>query len=140
MADTGLEENFVDTQGVSLTNETDDLTYIQLTNVNFQIDNHVEKHQLTDGSVDNIFSLYMNYIEANITVTTLQIAALVALTVDLNGVRPSKVWKLGLNDSDDKTTTISINGQVKTLRFIDIGVSVVKLFIRIEGDEVLSVA
>ncbi len=139
MSAVGVEKNFVDTQGVSLTNIEDNLKFTQLTNVDFQIDHNVTKHQLTDDTVDNVFSLYVNYIECNITLTTPEMAALVALTVDVNGVKPVRDWTLTLNDSDNQTINISLNGQIKTLRIIDSGISVVKLFIRIEGDEFLNI-
>ena len=139
MVDAGLEQNFVDTQGISLTNATDGLTYIQLTDVDFLIDSNVTKHQLTDDRIDNVYSLYMNYIEANITLTTPEVAALVLLTKDVAGVRPTNVWTLNMDNSNDEAELISLNGQVKTLRIIDVGISVTKLFIRIEGDETVTV-
>ena len=139
MTDVGTEKDFVDTQGISLTNTTDALTYTQLTDVDFLIDSNVTKHQLTDDRIDNVFSLFMNYIEANITLTTPEVAALVLLTKDVDGIRPKRVWTLNMDDSNNASKSTSFNGQVKTLRIIDPGISVTKLFIRIEGDETVTV-
>lgn len=140
MADVGVEKNFVDTQGISLTNDSDAKTYKQLTNVSFDVDSNVRKHQLTDGQVDNVFSLFMNYIQADITLTTTELGDLITLTRDVAGVRPIKLWSVSMNDSDNQTTNISFSGQVKTLRVIDAGISVTKIFLRIEGREALGVS
>ena len=136
---TGLEKNFVDTQGVSLTNIEDNIVLTQMTDVDFQIDHNVTKHQLTDDTVDNVFSLYVNYISCNVVLTTPEMIALGKLTVDINGVKPVRDWTLKLNDSNNETIDISLNGQIKTLRIVDSGISMVKYFLRIEGDEFLNI-
>ncbi len=140
MADAGVQANFVDTQQITLTNIDDSLTYIQITDFETSIDSNVTKHHLTDDTVDNVFDLYDNYIQGNMWATTPQWAALVTLTVDVNGVRPSKLWQVSETDQSNNTITTSINGQLKTLRKIDTGIGAVKLFFRIEGNEVLTVA
>ena len=94
MADAGVQANFVDTQQITLTNITDSLTYIQITDFETNIDSNVIKHHLTDDTVDNVFDLYDNYIQGNMWATTPQWAALVTLTVDVDGVRPSKSWQV----------------------------------------------
>lgn len=139
MGNVGLQENFVDTQQSTLTNVTDSLTYIQITDTIVNIDSAVTKHHLTDNTVDNVFDLYANSIEGNMWATTPQWAALLALTVDVSGVRPLKIWSLAETDQSNNTITTSINGQMKTLRKVDAGIGAVKLFFRIEGDEALGV-
>ena len=57
MVDTGVQANFVDTQQITLTNTTDSLTYIQITDFETNIDSNVTKHHLTDDTVDNVFDL-----------------------------------------------------------------------------------
>ena len=140
MVDAGLQANFVDTQQITLTNITDSLTYIQITDFETNIDSNVIKHHLTDDIVDNVFGLYGNYIQGNMWATTPQWAALVTLTKDVSGIRPVKVWQVLETDQSTNPITTSINGQLKTLRKIDTGIGAVKLFFRIEGDEVLTVA
>jgi len=140
MVDVGVQDNFVDTQKITLTNLTDALTYIQITDFETNIDSNVTKHHLTDDTVDNVFDLYDNYIQGNMWATTPQWAALVTLTVDVDGVRPSRIWQVSETDQSNSNVTTSINGQLKTLRKIDRGIGAVQLFFRIEGDEVLSVA
>jgi len=130
----GAEKDFVDTQGVKLT--ANSVEYTQLTNLDFQIDSNIEKHQLTNDTIDNIFSLHMDYIQANMILTTGELAGLQVLTKDVNGVRPKHDWALSLNDSSNVTKILTLkNGQVKTLRVTDPGISYVEIFIRIEGSE-----
>ena len=93
MVNVGSQANFVDTQQATLTNVTDSLTYIQITDQEINIDSTVTKHHLTDDTVDNVFDLYANYIQGNMWATTSEWAALVNLTVNVNGVRPTKIGR-----------------------------------------------
>ena len=140
MVDVGVPANFVDTQDVSLTNVTNSLTYLQLTNVLFDIDSNVEKNQLTDDTIENVYSLRMNSIQGEMLVTTPQWAALVVLTVDVAGVRPGRLWEVSWTDASGTNVTTTFFGQIKTLRPIDSGIGFVSLFFRIEATEVVSVA
>jgi len=140
MSDVGVPANFVDTQDVSLTNVTNSLTYLQLTNVLFDIDSNVEKNQLTDDTIENVYSLRMNSIQGEMLVTTPQWAALVVLTVDVAGVRPGRLWEVSWTDASGDNVTTTFFGQIKTLRPIDSGIGFVSLFFRIEATEVVSVA
>lgn len=133
MTDVGLPKNFVDTQDVSLTNTSDSKTYLQLTNVTFSIDSDVEKNQLTDNTIDNVFSLRMNSIEGDMVVTTDQWTALVVLTVDVSGIRPEKKWKVEWKDAAKDTKSTEFDGTLKTLTAIDSGLGSVMLHFRIEG-------
>jgi len=139
MVDAGSQDNFVDTQGSILTNLTDSLTYIQLTDLVLDIDSNVTKHQLTDDTIDNVFSLYMNSVQGNMWVTNPEWAALLALTVDVDGVRPSKSWTLSWTDQSNVIVTTAFNAQLKTLRPIDIGIGPLQLFFRLELDEVVGI-
>jgi len=140
MADVGSQANFVDTQDAKLTNLSDSLTYIQITDMILDIDSNVTKHQLTDDRIDNVFSLYMNSVQGNMWVTNPQWAALLALTVDVSGVRPSKAWTLEWTDQSGTVVTTAFNAQMKTLRPIDSGIGAQKLFFRLELDEVVGIA
>jgi len=136
----GTQSEFVDTQNVSLRNITDgNKVYTQLTDVTLDIDSTVTKHHLTDDTINNVFDLYANSISGNMVVTTGEWADLVTLTVDVNGVRPIKVWAIDWLDQSDQDKSTKINGQLKTLRVIDSGIGAVKLFFRIEGDEALTI-
>ena len=139
MVDVGIPENFVDTQDVSLTNLTDSNTYVQLTDVTFDIDSTVEKNQLTNDTVDNVFSLYMNFIQGNMVITTSEWADLVTLTADVNGIRPVKIWQVSWTDATGSTKSTSFNGQLQTLRPIDTGLGSVALFFKIQADEAIVV-
>ena len=139
MVDVGTQATTIDTQQVTLTNASDLETYVQATIVNFEIDSNVTKHQLTDDSIDNVFSLRMNYIEGTLRVTTGEWADLVTLTVDVAGVRPSKVWQVSWTDDSGNLVSTSFNGQLKTLRTIDNNPGKLTLFYRIETDQVAGV-
>lgn len=135
MVNTGLPQNFVDTQDVTLTNVTDSLTYTQLTDVNFTIDSNLEKNQLTDDTIENVFSLRMISIEGNMTITNPEWAALLALTVDANGIRPVKIWQVNWVDASGTTVSTEFNGQLQTLTPTDSGLGAATLFFRIQSDE-----
>lgn len=139
MTDVGEQENFVDTQQSILTNNDDAKTYIQITDLIMDLDSNVTKHQLTDDTIDNVFSLSMSSVQGNMWVTTKEWADLVALTVDVNGVRPIKEWQLAWVDQDDEDKTTIFNAQMKILRPIDSGIGALKLFFRLELNEVVSV-
>jgi len=139
MVGVGTQATFVDTQDSNLTNTTDSKTYTQLTDLMLDIDSNVTKHHLTDDTVDNVFDLYANFIQGNMWVTSGEWADLIALTVDVGGVRPIKIWTLQWTDQSGNNINTSINGQIKTLRPIDSGIGAVQLFFRIEGDEALTV-
>lgn len=135
MADVGLTSDFVDTQDVSLTNVTDNLTYKKLTDVILDMNKNLEKNQLTDNTVDNLYSLFMNGIEGNIRLTTLELDAWTALFISSE----TKVWQVSYTDADNDTKSISFNAEVKTFRLIDFGLGWVNQFFRLESDEVVTV-
>ncbi len=139
MGNVGLQDNFVDTQNSKLTNITDSLTYTQLTDLVLDVDSDVTKHQLTDDTIDNVFSLYMNSLQGNMWITNPEWAALLALTVDVSGVRPSKVWTLSWSDQSNTVVTTAFNAQMKTLRPIDAGMGPLRLFFRLELDEIVGI-
>ena len=131
----GLPENFVDTQDVSLENLSDSLIYTQLTDVNFTVDSNIEKNQLTDDTIDNVFSLRMISIEGNMVVTNPEWAALLDLTIDFEGIRPVKIWKVNWTDATGTTVSTAFNGQLQTLTPIDSGLGSVTLFFKIQSDQ-----
>ncbi len=139
MVNVGTQATFIDTQDSNLTNTTDSKTYTQLTDLILDIDSNVTKHHLTDDTVDNVFDLRVISIQGNMWITTGEWLDLTTLTVDVNGVRPIKIWTLQWVDQSNNSLNTSINGQLKTLRPIDSGIAAVQLFFRIEGDEALSV-
>lgn len=133
----GLISNTVDTQDVSLENVTDGLIYSQLRNVIVDIDRNVTKHQLTDDSIDNMYTLFMNSIQGNILLTTLEISGLVALAVSL----ATKTWKVEYTDADKNSRSISFVAQLKIFRPEDTGDrGPVEFFFRLEAEETIVVA
>jgi len=134
---TGLISDTVDTQDVTLTNVTDGLKYSQLRNVIVDIDRNVTKHQLTNDTIDNVYSLIMNSIQGNILLTTPEIVGLVALAISLD----NKVWKVTYANANGVSTLISFEAQLKTFRPEDNGErGPTEFFFRLEATEVVSVA
>ena len=129
----GTSANFVDTQGVSLTFNS--IVYTQLMDVTMDIDSTVSKHQLTDDTINNVFSLRMNSVQGTMVLTTTEYAALVTATIDVSGVRPIHNCAVAWTDSSTATNTTTFQGQLKTLRPIDSGLGLVTLFFRIEAEE-----
>jgi len=140
MSAVGVQDNFVDTQQSMLTNVTDSLTYTQLTDLMFDIDSNVTKHELTDDTIDNVFSLYMSGVQGNMWLTNPEWDALVVLTEDVAGVRPIKTWLLRWIDQSNTVKTTTFNAQLKTLRPIDRGIGAVQLFFRLELREGVGVS
>ncbi len=140
MVDVGLKTDTVDTQDVALTNVSDSKTYLQLTDVIPDISSNVTKHQLTDDTIHQVFSLRMNSIQGNILLTTPEIAALVVLTVDVAGVRPIKTWSVAFTDGVGSTTSLVFNAQLKDFRLIDSGIGVATMFFRLEATESVAVS
>ena len=139
MSGVGLEKNFVDTQGVSLINSSDSKIYTQLKKVSFDIKRVVNKRQLTNDNIDNTYSLYLNGIEGELVLTTLEWADLVSLTAMTAGVLPVKLWQVKWTNSAKTIKTTSFNGEMSMLRPVDQGLGDVTLFFRIEADEAVAV-
>lgn len=139
MANVGAEANYVDYQGKSLTNLTDSKTYLKLQNLVMDITRKVKKRQLTNKTVFNSVSLYMNSLEGNLILTSTEWDDLVTLTATINGQLPIKIWSVTWTDNSGNVTTTSFNGQLLTLRPESSGSGVHKLFFKIEADGIVDV-
>jgi len=136
MSSIGLEKNMVDVQDVTLTNITDSKTYTQLKNVRLDIDRKVTKHQLTNDTIDNIYSLQMNSIEGNIYLTTPDFADLATLASTLD----TKTWEVAYSDSNGDNVKLRVSAQLKTLKVDDGDENDTSIFIfRLEGKETVGV-
>ena len=131
----GIPADYIDTQDVTITNQTDAISYDQATNVRFYIEAKLTRRQRTDSIFENLWDLVTPAIEADIMVTQPEIAALVALTAQSNNEPPSKNWEVGMSDEGGTTTTLSGTAQLATLRFIDEGIGAMKYLIRLEFTE-----
>ena len=136
MANVGLEKNLVNSQDVELTNVGDSKTYIQLMNVEMDIDRKVIKHQLTNDTVQNVYSLFMNGMQGNIALTTPQVADWTTLAISL----ATKEWQVKFFDSNNQSATIAFDAEVKTFRPIDDGETDATHFFRLEADGVLTIS
>jgi len=139
MVNVGIPGDFIDSQNFNLTNDTDAKTYKQLTDIIVDIDSDVTKHQLTNNTINNVFSLSMISIQGNMWITAPQWAELVLLTIEVNGVRPIKSWELEWIDNSNVLLTTQFKAQMKTLRVIDNGIGNVQLFFRLECTEFINV-
>jgi hypothetical protein len=126
MADLGDIKNTIDTQNAILGDGTN--TYKQLYNCKINLDSNVSKHQLTDDTVHNVYSLNMISIEAVIVLTTVQWASLVTLY----NSKDSKAWNLTWTDAATISKTTTFSGEIKTLSPIDVGLGPLTFSIVIE--------
>lgn len=139
MSNTGSPSNFIDVQDGKLVNVTDDKNYQQLNSLNLNIDSNVTKHHLTDDTIDNVFSLYLNSIEGNMILTTMEWNDLVTLTRDVDGVRPTKIWRLEWQDVSGDIVHTSFNGQLQTLRPTRPNAGLHEVYFQIQADEAISI-
>lgn len=142
MTDVGIEDEFIDTQDVSLENVTDSLVYKQVEVASFHISRSIEKNQLTDDTIDNLASLRFISIIGRLTVTAPDINKLISLTGDgVFGLSPPvKDWKITYSSSKATKRSITIKGQLFDFNMIDPGISDVQADFRLEGDETATVA
>ncbi len=135
MADVGLPIDYIDTQDVTITNQTDSLTYKQATNVRFYIEAKLTRRQRTDDIFENLWDLVTPAIESDIMVTQPEIAALVTLTAQTNNEPPIKSWAVAMSDEGGTTTTLSGTAQLAKFVFVDEGIGAMKYNIRLEFTE-----
>lgn len=107
MTDTGATVNFVDSQESVLTNVTDSLTYIQITDTVMDMNSEVTKHHLTDDTVDNVYDLHANSIDGNMWITPPQWPALHQLTVGIGHISSLTIVDGGTGYSTAPTVTIA---------------------------------
>lgn len=128
MGSVGSQNNFIDTQDSILTNVTDDKKYIELVNLTFNLDSALTRHQLTDDTIFNMFSLSFNEVSGNMWLTSNEWSGLQNLLIDVNGIRPIKTWNIEWVDQSGVTKQTSFSAQLKTLTPIDSGIGAVNLF------------
>ena len=124
----GSQDNFIDTQNAILANTTVNITYTQLTDLTFNLDSILTRHQLTNDTIDNIFSLSFSDVSGNMWLTTTEWSILQELLVDVNGIRPIKTWSITWTDQSSVVKTTTFLAQLKTLTPIDSGIGAIKLF------------
>lgn len=125
--------NFVDTQNVSLTNNTDVVTYTQATNIRWQTNpGKLTRRIRTDGVFENLWQPRMPSFEADIMVTEPQLAGLIALTLQSNNQLPIKSWSITMTDNSSNSTTITGSAQLSSFNFVDPGIGSTTYHIRLE--------
>lgn len=121
----GIQDNFIDTQDVSLTNTTDGVTYTQLENVRIGRRHATSFHQLTDDTVDKNFSLADIIIEGDIIATSPQLALLKTLSTMVNAQLPIRNYTVMFVDQSGTPTTYTGSGFLAVFDPIDSGESAV---------------
>ncbi len=132
MADAGEINEVVDTQKVTLTNTTDSQTYKQCISIAVDIDTDMTRRQRTDSVFENLWDLRHAAIEADLLLTTPELAGLVALTAQTNNVPPTKTWTIAMTSVSGATVSIAGSAQLKTLQTRDTGRGMVVQHIRLE--------
>jgi hypothetical protein len=121
----GIQDNFVDTQDVSLTNNTNAVTYTQLENVRVSKRHNKSFHQLTDNLVDKNFSLTDVTIEGDIVATNPELALLKTLSTMVNAQLPLRSWTVSYTDQSGTVVDFTGDGYLAVFDAIDNGESAV---------------
>ncbi len=133
MSDVGFPQNFIDTQGVFLENQTDGDIYDQVLSMTpVNISHSMELNQLTNDTVEKLFGLTDAVIEVEMLATQPELLDLFELTVPTDAQLPSRVWKATLADVSNNTQTITGTATLTDLQVIDDGVSFVTLKFNLE--------
>ncbi len=133
MSDVGSPDNFIDTQGIALENQTDSLIYDQILSITpVNISNSVELNQLTNDTVEKLFGLTDAVIEVEMMATQPELLALFQLTLPSGAKLPSKVWQARLADVSNNIQTITGTASLTNLEIIDDGISFATLKFNLE--------
>lgn len=126
MTDVGDPNEFVDSQGVQLTNVTDSKTYIQTLSVQpANLDHSVHFHQLTNDQVEKTFGLTNASFDVLMMVTTTELGELITLSAPVQAQLTTKTWKIDLIDQSGGaggTTTLEGTAVISSLKVIDDGI------------------
>jgi len=133
MSDVGFPQNFIDTQGISLENQTDGDIYDQILSMTpVNISNSVELNQLTNDTVEKLFGLTDAVIEVEMMATQPELLDLFQLTLPTGAQLPSKIWKASLADVSNNIQTITGTASLTNLEIIDDGISFATLKFKLE--------
>lgn len=133
MADAGQRSEFAASGKVAFSNNTDSLDYVQLENISFDIETTFTKEQLSNNTLEKLTDLRDWNIEADITLTTPDIAPWVTLTVQTNNQLPSKEYYIVLTPESGSAVTISGSFYLAIFRTIDTGIGTSRHHIRLES-------
>lgn len=129
MVDTpiGDPEAFVDTQGFQLLlkNEGDANTqsFTQVLSVApVSIDHNVDFNQLTNDTVEKLFSLTDAKVDVKLMLTQTEIALLLNLSLTVAAQLPSREWTVRITDVSAGTTDITGTAIVSKMEILDPGV------------------
>jgi len=133
MSDVGSPDNFIDTQGISLENQTDGDIYDQILSMTpANISNSVEINQLTNDTVEKLFGLTDAVIAVEMMATNPEVLALLELTLPSGAQLPSRIWKASLADVSNNIQTITGTATLTDLEIIDDGISFATLKFNLE--------
>jgi len=133
MSDVGSPDNFIDTQGISLENQTDSLIYDQILSMTpANISHSMQLNQLTNDTVEKLFGLTDAVVAVEMLATQPELLGLFALTVPVGARLPSKVWQARLADVSNNIQTITGTASLTDLEIIDDGISFATLKFNLE--------
>ena len=133
MVNEGVWSERVDTQNVSLTNNTDSITFLQLLNVWIIRTAALTRHIRTDSVIENLWDPAIAAIEGDIVLTTPETTTWNTYLTQTNNQPPTKTWRLAYVPISGSTVNVDISGQVSQFRPIDSGAGVVTYHFRIEA-------
>ena len=132
----GSRSDYVDTQDVSLT--IDSNIFTQLTNVRLNREHNVTTHYLTDDTVERIVNLEIPLIEGDVILTPPQISIWnTFLSVDSQGLLPTNDCTLTFTaQSNSSASFVLEDGKVTQFYAIDSGLGSSTHHFVIEGTSV----
>ena len=126
----GVEANFVDTQGLTLENVTDGLIYNQVLTLDaIDILHSVKFHQLTNDTVEKLFSLADAQVGVTMLVTQPELALLVNLSTQTAAQSPQRNWNVNITDQSNNTTVLGGIAIISEFKIVDsgVGLSTIKM-------------
>lgn len=130
---TGVYDDFVDTQDVTLNNITDQKIYTQVkTILPFEIEHDMVEHHTCTGYVEKLTSLDGVKLECRAILTEPDLPALMTLSLVVDSKLPVKEWSVALKSFNTLTSTVTGFAKMFNFKIIDRGVDVVMVEFRLE--------
>ena len=129
----GDPSGFIDTQGLQLENETDGLIYSQvLKMVPAKIGHNRDFNQLTNDTVEKLFSLTDAAFEVTLLATEPELQGLLDLTLPVLASLPDKVWVVKLTDQSNRSQTLTGSAILNDFTILDEGVGLTTIQFTLE--------
>lgn len=129
----GDPSGFIDTQGLEIENETDGLIYSQVLKlVPAKLGHNRDFNQLTNDTVEKLFSLTDAAFEVTLVATEPELQGLLDLTLPVLAKLPDKVWIVRMTDQSNRTQTLTGSAILNNFTILDEGVGLTTIEFTLE--------